>query len=355
MARITVEDCLEIDDNPLQLVLVATKRARQITNGADPLVPEDNDKPTVIALREIAEGLVTPAILDEEDTPPEMTAFDRMGTGEAGAAGLFGGLTEGSNETDATRNPFAPGPEYQSDADADAALIAALQRELAAAASAEERVMPAPGSDVSPTDPFKSTADISSRVETPMPAPADIVDPFANTDMIGSPVPPEPESTPPVADTSNLLGAAPLDAPAPASYNTPADLGADQGVSDSELLGESFLSGSTTSEPEAPVTPESVFGSTPAAEEPPREASVDETPAADEATQAAPVEEPPAAPEPQVSTDFVSDESESESISTDMSNLFTSAFSSATAADGDEVSSDDGDTSASEDSTKLDS
>ncbi len=56
MARITVEDCLDNIDNRFELVLTATKRARQIGHGADPLVEEENDKPTVIALREIAEG-----------------------------------------------------------------------------------------------------------------------------------------------------------------------------------------------------------------------------------------------------------------------------------------------------------
>jgi DNA-directed RNA polymerase subunit omega len=58
MARITVEDCLENVTNRFELVLTATKRARQIGHGADPLVPEQNDKPTVIALREIAEGYI---------------------------------------------------------------------------------------------------------------------------------------------------------------------------------------------------------------------------------------------------------------------------------------------------------
>ena len=58
MARITVEDCLENIDNRFELVLTATKRARQIGHGAEPLVEEENDKPTVIALREIAEGLI---------------------------------------------------------------------------------------------------------------------------------------------------------------------------------------------------------------------------------------------------------------------------------------------------------
>lgn len=58
MARITVEDCLETIDNRFELVLTATKRARQIGHGADPLVDEENDKPTVIALREIADGMI---------------------------------------------------------------------------------------------------------------------------------------------------------------------------------------------------------------------------------------------------------------------------------------------------------
>lgn len=68
MARITVEDCLEHVDNRFQLVLVATKRARQLFDGADPLVEVDNDKHTVVALREIAEGLVTKDILEDKPT-----------------------------------------------------------------------------------------------------------------------------------------------------------------------------------------------------------------------------------------------------------------------------------------------
>jgi len=70
MARITVTDCLENVDNRFQLVLVATKRARQLILGAEPLVPGENDKPTVIALREIAEGKINASILDEEITIP---------------------------------------------------------------------------------------------------------------------------------------------------------------------------------------------------------------------------------------------------------------------------------------------
>ncbi len=68
MARITVEDCLENVQNRFELVLVASKRARQIaTGGKEPLVEEENDKPTVIALREIAEGLIDASILEEQE------------------------------------------------------------------------------------------------------------------------------------------------------------------------------------------------------------------------------------------------------------------------------------------------
>ena len=66
MARITVEDCLEHVDNRFNLVLLATKRARQLANGVEPLVPWENDKPTVVALREIADGLITVDTVDEQ-------------------------------------------------------------------------------------------------------------------------------------------------------------------------------------------------------------------------------------------------------------------------------------------------
>ncbi len=92
MARVTVEDCLEHIDNRFDLVLLAAKRARQLTRGVDPLVPWENDKATVVALREIAEGLVD----DETVNPPpqpEMlvdeeafAADDASGTGQVPAS-----------------------------------------------------------------------------------------------------------------------------------------------------------------------------------------------------------------------------------------------------------------------------
>lgn len=69
MARVTVEDCLGHVDNLFQLVLVATKRARQLARGVEPTVPWENDKSTVVALREVAAGKIGPAILDEAEPP----------------------------------------------------------------------------------------------------------------------------------------------------------------------------------------------------------------------------------------------------------------------------------------------
>ena len=71
MARITVEDCAENVENMFQLVLVTAKRARQLANGAEPMVAWENDKPTVVALREVAEGHITESILEERDEPIE--------------------------------------------------------------------------------------------------------------------------------------------------------------------------------------------------------------------------------------------------------------------------------------------
>ncbi len=72
MARITVEDCLEHVENRFDLVLLAARRARQIAQGADPLVAAENDKPTVIALREIAENLVSASGMDEMEAQREI-------------------------------------------------------------------------------------------------------------------------------------------------------------------------------------------------------------------------------------------------------------------------------------------
>jgi DNA-directed RNA polymerase subunit omega len=71
MARVTVEDCLKNVDNLFQLVLLASQRARRLANGAESTIPVDNDKPTVLALREIAAGNITPEMLKEPEPAPE--------------------------------------------------------------------------------------------------------------------------------------------------------------------------------------------------------------------------------------------------------------------------------------------
>ncbi|GAA6146698.1 DNA-directed RNA polymerase subunit omega [Thalassolituus maritimus] len=68
MARVTVEDCLTNVDNRFELVMLAAKRARQMqVDGAEPMLAEENDKPTVLALREIADDLVTPASMAAQE------------------------------------------------------------------------------------------------------------------------------------------------------------------------------------------------------------------------------------------------------------------------------------------------
>jgi len=79
MARITVEDCLANADSRFDLVLMAARRARQLSLGRSPLVEPENDKPTVIALREIAAGKIDRSVLEPEElhlflTPEELAA-----------------------------------------------------------------------------------------------------------------------------------------------------------------------------------------------------------------------------------------------------------------------------------------
>jgi DNA-directed RNA polymerase subunit omega len=84
MARITVEDCLDHIPNIFEMVLVAAKRARRVAHGADPMVELKNDKPTVIALREIEQGLITADILTE--IPQEYEIIDAEAVAELEAA-----------------------------------------------------------------------------------------------------------------------------------------------------------------------------------------------------------------------------------------------------------------------------
>lgn len=112
MARITVEDCLDNVANRFELVLVASKRARQLANGSTSKLDWENDKPTVLALREIAEGLVGPAILDVVDEPVE-EAPDMVARAEALFADVAGGDLVAPPEAD--EHEVIPSPAADTD------------------------------------------------------------------------------------------------------------------------------------------------------------------------------------------------------------------------------------------------
>lgn len=103
MARITVEDCLDHVDNRFELVMVSSKRARQLALGSkEPLLPWENDKPTVMALREIEQGLITASILTEKEESADFM-MEALSEEE--------GTTEASSEATTTEQPSAPKAE----------------------------------------------------------------------------------------------------------------------------------------------------------------------------------------------------------------------------------------------------
>src|SRR5260221_13789888 len=95
MARITVEDCLQNEPNLFNLVLLAAKRARRLANGAEATVEWENDKPTVVALREIAAGNITLEMLEEPEEPaqPPVSELDMPSDFRAPQLGLGDYLT----------------------------------------------------------------------------------------------------------------------------------------------------------------------------------------------------------------------------------------------------------------------
>ncbi|MBT4357115.1 MAG: DNA-directed RNA polymerase subunit omega [Proteobacteria bacterium] len=142
MARITVEDCLDNVENRFELVLVAARRARQLHLGHDPLVPENRDKHTVIALREIAEGFVTRDILKEAEVDPREELEEVFGTAEGS-----GESTEGASGKAAT-------PEAASGDGEEVAISADELAELAALA------------DMIEAAPLEQTSDAQSEEDT---------------------------------------------------------------------------------------------------------------------------------------------------------------------------------------------
>ena len=84
MARVTVEDCLDNVDNRFELVMLSSKRARQLaTGGKEPKVAWENDKPTVVALREIASGLVNYDVIAQDELVEEEPLFAAFEEGSA--------------------------------------------------------------------------------------------------------------------------------------------------------------------------------------------------------------------------------------------------------------------------------
>ena len=125
MARITVEDCLDKVDNRFELVMVSSKRARQIQiGGKDPMVAVDNDKPTVLALREIADGLVNASILTEKPSvdieeefnteAAEAEAAESMESADAASAEAAAAEAPATEEAEA---PAAEETEVQDDSE----------------------------------------------------------------------------------------------------------------------------------------------------------------------------------------------------------------------------------------------
>ena len=105
MARVTVEDCLENVENRFKLVLLASKRARQLALGAEPLVEWENDKPTVVALREIAKDLVNEEMMQASLAVPaeEELEFDEDDLAAALHAEISRELSQATAETPATK------------------------------------------------------------------------------------------------------------------------------------------------------------------------------------------------------------------------------------------------------------
>lgn len=83
MARVTVEDCIEVINNRFDMVLSAARRSRQLLNGAEPHLEWENDKPTVMALREISAGLITKDVLDEAENINVMSIEETVAADES--------------------------------------------------------------------------------------------------------------------------------------------------------------------------------------------------------------------------------------------------------------------------------
>jgi len=139
-------------ENRFELVLVAARRTRQLQLGHDPLVPEDRDKHTVIALREIAEGLITSDILKEVEVDTRQELEEVFASGESEAS---------ENAGEATAEATVPDTEDRGEAEISAEDLAALADliELAPVAQVLETASDETASDETASDEETHDAD----------------------------------------------------------------------------------------------------------------------------------------------------------------------------------------------------
>jgi DNA-directed RNA polymerase subunit omega len=180
MARITVEDCLKNVDNQFDLVMTAAKRARQLANGAEPLVDLENDKPTVVALREIAAGLINDEVLAEMSVPVDdilssedaeellastpLPSLKSMPSIDAAIESLLPSL--GAMPPPAAKTILEPKPEPEPEPAAAAPVIEAEPApEPEIAAAPEPTIIPTPEPDIpaTPEELFKSAPEIAAE------------------------------------------------------------------------------------------------------------------------------------------------------------------------------------------------
>ncbi len=225
MARITVEDCLKKIPNQFDLVLTAAKRARRLANGAEPLVDVENDKPTVIALREIAAGLINDEILAQMAEPVE-DILSSEAAEELLANTPIPGLSSNAiqvpsasavaaavRNTETLKTTAPVSAQVQTvDTATDESISEALLAEVIAATPADVPASEAPAVEATPADVPASEASVVEAT------PADV--PASEAPAVEATPADEPASEAPVVE------ATPADVPAseaPAASDTPAE------------------------------------------------------------------------------------------------------------------------------------
>ncbi len=182
MARVTVEDCLEHVENRFKLVLLASKRARQLSMGTEPLVEWENDKPTVVALREIELGLVNEEMMqaalaepveedlpfDEDDLAAALHAEISRELNQPAPEGQLASQPSEPPQQEQISNPFSSTPaETPAEPPAMESMESLLAKELAASSDTPPATPEIPSTDEPPSD---TSNDPSSDYGIPLPS-----------------------------------------------------------------------------------------------------------------------------------------------------------------------------------------